>query len=117
VPDPRDQTDPSAGMLEFTATRLNQLKHGHEWGPIDYVTGDVLSTRPDMVSVNPIDTFTWGSAAFSVRAGRCYLILSAKDPTNPQYGETYYGRLGKGAPCIGDAAMRSTVTSTTEPPE
>jgi len=53
TPDPKDQQSPSAGLMEFTAARLQQLKHGSEWGPIDYVGADVPSTRPDMVSVNP----------------------------------------------------------------
>jgi hypothetical protein len=117
TPDPKDQQDPSAGMLEFSATRLQQLKHGSVWGPIKYIAADVPSTRPDMVSVNPIDKYTWGAAAYSVRTARCYLILVAEDPNNPRYGATYYGRLPTGATCVASAASRATVTSTTEPPE
>ena len=117
TPDPKDQQDPSAGLLEFTAARLQQLNHGSEWGPIDYVAASFPSTRPDMVSVNPIDKYTWGAAAYSVRTGRCYLILVADDLTNPRYGATYYGRLPIGAACVGSAANRATVTSTSEPPE
>jgi hypothetical protein len=117
VPDPRTGTDPTAGLAQFTAARLQRLHPGAEWGPIDYVPGDVRSTRPDMVSVNPIDRYTWGAAAYSVRAGRCYLILSADDPSNPRYGGTYYGRLPAGAPCVGAAATRQSVTSSNEPPE
>jgi len=117
VPDPRDQRDPSAGLTEFTAPRLQSLKHGAEWGPIDYVEADTRSTRPEMVSVNPIDRFTWGAAAYSVRASRCYVILVANDPANPEYGSTYYGRLPRGALCVGAAVSRTSATSTTELPE
>jgi hypothetical protein len=85
---------------------------------ITFVPADVPSTRPNMVSVNPIDQYTWGdAAAYSVRTDRCYLILSTEDPLNPQYGNTYYGRLAQGASCVGLAATRQTVTSSTEPPE
>ncbi|HKA11229.1 MAG TPA: hypothetical protein VKI99_12255 [Candidatus Dormibacteraeota bacterium] len=117
TPDPREQRDPSAGLVEFTAARLQQLKHGSGWGPIDYVPADVPSTRPHIVSVNPIDKYTWGAAAYSVRAGRCYLILVAEDPRNPEYGATYYGRLPARESCVGSAATRASVTSTTELPE
>lgn len=117
TPDPRDEKDPNAGLTQFTAARLQQLRHGAEWGPIQYVPGDVPSTRPDMVSVNPIDRYTWGAAAYSVRAARCYLILVALDPNNPRYGSTYYGRLARGTSCVGLAASKTSVTSTTEPPE
>src|SRR5215831_17284647 len=97
TPDPREQRDPSAGLVEFTAARLQQLKHGSGWGPID--------------------KYTWGAAAYSVRAGRCYLILVAEDPRNPEYGATYYGRLPARESCVGSAATRASVTSTTELPE
>jgi hypothetical protein len=117
VPDPRNETDPSTGLLQFNSTRLQQLHQGSEWGPIEFVPGDIPSTRPDMVSVNPIDAHTWGAAAYSVRASRCYLILVAHDLSNPQYGATYYGRLRQGATCVGDSANRQSVTSETEPPE
>ena len=86
-------------------------------GRLPYVPADVPSTRPDMVSVNPIDQYTWGAAAYSVRTNRCYLILTAHNPSNPRYGNTFYGRLAQGAPCVGLAVTRQTVTSPTEPPE
>jgi hypothetical protein len=117
IPDPRNAQDPSGALTQFTAARLQQLQQGAEWGPIEYVAGDVPSTRPDVVSVNPIDAYTWGAAAYSVRAGRCYVILVALDLANPNYGNTYYGRLAPGVPCLGTAATRQSVTTTTEPPE
>jgi hypothetical protein len=70
-----------------------------------------------MVSVNPIDQYTWGAAAYSVRMNRCYLILTALDPSNPKHGNTFYGRLAQGAHCVGLAATRQTVTSPTQLPE
>jgi hypothetical protein len=71
------------GMDHFTADELTRIHQGAQWGPISYVSSEVPSVRPDMVSVNAIDPYTWGGAAFSLRAHRCYLILSALDATNP----------------------------------
>ncbi len=116
-PDPRTGMNPSLGEMQWTAEELNRVHQGHEWGPITYVPAAVPSTRPDMVSVNPIDQYTWGAAAYSVRTNRCYLILTAHDLSSPQYGSTFYGRLAQRAPCVGLAATRQTVTSPTEPPE
>jgi hypothetical protein len=109
--------NPSLGEMQWTADELNRVHQGHEWGPITYVAADLPSTRPDMVSVNPIDQYTWGAAAYSVRTKRCYLILTAHDLSSPQYGNTFYGRLAQGASCVGLAATRQTVTSPTQPPE
>lgn len=116
-PDPRTGRNPSLGEMQWTADELNRVHQGHEWGVITFVPADVPSTRPTMVSVNPIDQYTWGAAAYSVRADRCYLTLTALDPSNPLYGGTFYGRLAQGASCVGLAATRQTVTSSTEPPE
>ena len=65
---------------------------GSGWGRITYVSANVPSTRPDLVSVNPIDDYTWGAAARSVRDGRCHVIVIVSDRTNPKYGNTRYGR-------------------------
>jgi len=116
-PDPRTGKNPSLGEMQWTADELNRVHQGHEWGVITFVPANVPSTRPTMVSVNPIDQYTWGAAAYSVRTDRCYLTLTALDPSNPQYGNTFYGRLAQGASCVGLAATRQTVTSSTEPPE
>ncbi len=117
LPDPRTGTDPSLGELQFTADKLNRMHQGAEWGPIAFVPPSTPSSRPDMVSVNPIDQLTWGAAAYSVRTNRCYLILVAHDVTNPENGHTLYGRLAPGQACVGLAATRQTVISATEPPE
>jgi hypothetical protein len=116
-PDPRTGKNPSLGELQWTADELNRVHQGHEWGPIIFVPADVPSTRPTMVSVNPIDQYTWGAAAYSIRTNRCYLILTAQDPSNPHYGGTFYGRLAQGSSCVGLAATRQTVTSPTQLPE
>src|SRR5439155_11626686 len=73
------------GMSHFTAAELNNIHQGAGWGPITFVRGDVASTRPDEVSVNPIDDYTWGAAARSVRDGRCYIVVANFDRTNPKY--------------------------------
>ena len=99
------------GMSHFTAAELNNIHQGAGWGPITFVRGDVASTRPDEVSVNPIDDYTWGAAARSVRDGRCYIVVANFDRTNPKYGQTRYGRLPKGSRCVGSAATPAMATS------
>jgi hypothetical protein len=64
-----------------------------------------------MISVNPIDDYTWGAAAYSVRAGRCYLIVSMHDCDNPEYGSTMYGSLAPGESCLGTKAIPANATS------
>lgn len=105
------------GMDHFTAAVLTRMRQGAEWGPISYVSSNVPSVRPDVVSVNAIDPYTWGAAAFSLRTHHCYLILSALDATNPMYGATFYGELPANQQCLGTMATRATVTQTQEPPE
>jgi hypothetical protein len=105
------------GMDHFTADELTRIHQGAQWGPISYVSSDVPSVRPDMVSVNAIDPYTWGAAAFSWRTHRCYLILLALDATNPMYGATFYGELSGNGQCIGATATRATVTGAQEPLE
>ena len=60
VPNPWTSSGQFMGLTAFTAAELNRSHHGSHWGPITYVDADVASTRPDEVSVNPIDDFTWG---------------------------------------------------------
>jgi hypothetical protein len=99
------------GLTRFTAAELNRTHHGSQWGPITYVDADVPSTRPDEVSVNPMDDFTWGAAAYSVRTHRCYVVVVVTDRENPQYGSTFYGELPEGARCIGRNATPETARS------
>lgn len=117
VPSPYTKSGQYTGMEYFTADVLNRTQPAAEWGRIDYVPAAVPSSRPDMVSVNPIDDYTWSAAAFSVRTSRCYLILSSIDSTNTSFGQTLYGVLPPGAKCVGLAATRTSVTLANEPPE
>jgi len=109
LPDPQSSRDPQLGFTQFTAAELTAMHQGAQWGTITYVPADVPSTRPDMVSVNPIDTHKWGAAAYSSRAGACYMVLSVLDSLNPAKGHDYYGRLARGMPCVGSAATSETV--------
>ncbi len=109
LPDPQSSRDPQLGFTQFTAAELTAMHQGAQWGTITYVPADVPSSRPDMVSVNPIDTHTWGAAAYSSRARACYLVLSVLDGLNSAKGHDYYGRLPRGKPCVGSAATSETV--------
>ncbi len=117
LPEPSDKSGQYIGMLRYTADELNRTHPGAQWGPITYVPADVPSTRPNMVSVNPIDDYTWSAAAYSVRTSRCYLILSAVNRADPRLGDTFYGELPPGVACVGTAATPTTATERTEPPE
>ncbi len=117
LPETTDKSGHYIGMLRFTADDLNRTHPAARWGPIAYVPADVPSTRPNLVSVNPIDDYTWSAAAYSVRTIRCYLILSVVDRANTRFGNTLYGDLPPGAPCVGSAATPATVTEQNEPPE
>ena len=117
VPFPYTSSGQYIGMQHFTAEVLNRTKPAAQWGRIDYVPAAVPSTRPDMVSVNAVDDYTWGAAAFSVRTSRCYLILSSVDPTDTKFGNTFYGVLSAGSVCLGSAATPSGVTLASAPPE
>lgn len=117
VPNPWTSSGTYAGLSRYNAIELNRIHQGSGWGPIKYVDATAPSTRPDEVSVNPIDDYTWGAAAHSVRDGRCYLIVSSHDRDNPRYGHTFYGRLAAGAKCAGSAATLATATSMQPLPE
>lgn len=117
VPNPWTSSGTFGGLGRFNAAELNRIHQGSGWGPIHYVDANVPSTRPDEVSVNPIDDYTWGAAAHSVRDGRCYVIVSAHDRNDPKYGSTFYGRLPLGAKCAGSAATLQAATSMEHVPE
>lgn len=107
----------AGGMTRFTAAELTRLKQGAQFGNVAYVTGDVASADPELVSVNPIDAYTWGAAAYSTRLQRCIVVVESHDRTNPQYGGTYWGVLAPGAPCVGTAATVAVATSPNQPQE
>jgi hypothetical protein len=106
----------------YTADEMNRLLQDpdgrahllwrSEKGPsITYVPADVASDGPLVVSVNPIDDFTWGAAALSDRTRRCYLQVHVREPENPRYGHTRFGRLAEGRPCTGSEATRANTRS------
>ena len=78
------------------------------------MTADVPSTGPDVVSVNPIDAYTWGAAALSPN-GRCYVLVAVIDRTDTRFGADHYGWLAKGAKCVGSAATPTKATADTWP--
>src|SRR5438105_6406623 len=117
LPSPWTSSGQFVGLTRFTAAELNRTHHGSQWGPITYVDADVASTRPDEVSVHPIDDFTWGAAAYSERAHRCYVIVVTNQRGNPEFGDTHYGVLPEGANCTGNKATPEAATSRDPLPE
>ena len=109
MPSGRDSAGAYLGLDQFTADELDRIHEGMELRPLRFIGADMPSTGPDVVSVNPIDRYTWAAAALSSR-GICYAIVSAHDRANPKYGSTYFGRLPHGAACVGSAASPATVT-------
>src|SRR5450759_3554289 len=53
------------GMDHFTADELTRIHQVAQWVPISYVSSYVPSVRPDMVSVNAIDPYTWGCLLYT----------------------------------------------------
>jgi hypothetical protein len=105
------------GMKRYTAAELARIGQGAAFGKTTFIPGNVPSTDPETVSANPIDEYTWGGAAYSTRAGRCYVIVVAVDRQNPKYGSMFYGILAPGEPCVGNAATLQTATSKDQLPE
>lgn len=105
------------GLRHFSAAELNRLHAGRQWGPIRFVPANVASTRPDIVSVNPIDDSTWGAAAYSVRDHRCYLMVLVAEPGQTGAASVLFAQLPDGSPCLGSAATPSRVKSTDLPTE
>jgi hypothetical protein len=114
VPTGRDESGDFIGLDKFPAEELNRIQQGALLRPLRFVDADTPSTAVDVVSVNPIDRFTWSAVALSSR-GDCLAILSAHDKTNPNYGNTYYGRLPKSSLCVASAATPATVTGAAWP--
>jgi hypothetical protein len=117
APNPWDASGRFTSLRHFSAAELNHLHAGDQLGPIRFVAADVASTRPDVVSVNPIDDATWGAASYSVRAHRCYLMLVVAEPGHPASTSVLFGRLPDGAACVGLAATPKQVRSQDLPPE
>jgi hypothetical protein len=97
--------------LTVTAAQLNQTQPQRPDYPLQvrYVGADDRSNGSTIISVNPIDQFTWAAVAVG-SDGRCYATLSVLDPNHPSYGNTYYARFPTGTPCRGSEATQQTVT-------
>ena len=91
--------------------RANLLWRSMDGPLVTYVPADVASDGPLVVSVNPIDAFTWGAAALSDRTGRCYLFVNVREPENPKYRHSRFGVLTDGRPCKGSEATRASTRS------
>lgn len=104
------------GMLYFTADELNREHHGYgsnSWGHITHITyvgAHEQSSGTYVVSVNPIDKYTWSAVARSSFTGTCYAVLWYSDPSNVEYGGTLYGQWDASQPCMASRATRATVT-------
>ncbi len=97
-------------LLQDPDSRAHLLWRSEDGLPVSYVPADVPSDGPLVVSVNPIDDFTWGAAALSARTGRCYLVVLVRDQ-DPRYGHVRYGVLADGRPCKGSEATRASTHS------
>lgn len=100
---------PDLGYERDTAEYLDATDHGRDWDKrLRYVDATTPSTGNLVVSVNPIDGFTWSAVAKS-STGRCYALLVVAQVDHPQYGYTRYARLPRGTPCTATNATRETV--------
>jgi len=106
VPDPwaRGTFEP---LVRFDAEKLNELRGGVGLRLL-YVPADSASVGPAVVSVNPIDDFTWGAAALS-KEGRCYLILILHKPADPKKLDARFAVGGGSGPCVGADAKPGSV--------
>lgn len=98
-------------LTKFTPADLNGAQPWWDVRRRAYVPADIASDRSSVISINPIDDFTWGAAAFSNRRALCYLVLLAIDPNDPNHSETFYGILPHRSKCFGSFARRDTVRS------
>jgi hypothetical protein len=103
LPPPQIDHGEFTGLSRFTPDALSRMRIAFQPEGVRYVPADVPSTGPFVVSVNPIDDYTWGAAALSLY-GDCLLKVVVVDRVNPRYGGTRYGVLPRGMPCVGAAA-------------
>lgn len=104
-------SDPELNYLTLTASELNRTQPQRPDYPltVKYVDADVVSNSESMISVHPIDPYTWAAVALG-SDGRCYGLLSALDPDHPTYGSTFYARFPPRTPCRGSEATMQSVT-------
>jgi hypothetical protein len=97
-----------------TAAELMRTGRQNDWPKygrrVRIVDSETESTGNLVVSVHPIDHFSWAAVARSSNGG-CYAILVSHDRVNLQFGETYYARLPAAAKCAGSQATPETVRS------
>lgn len=105
VPDPWAGSGGPKSLLGFDADRMNSLGDGVRAG-LTYVSADQPSTGPGVVSVHPIDAFTWAAAARS-RQGVCFVIALTLQGTS---GGIAYGRLADHEECLGRSATPATAS-------
>jgi hypothetical protein len=100
--------EPLAGYQVLTAGYLNrtQPERAAE-GTAQYIGSDEPSTGPDVVSVNPINHYTWAAVALG-SDDHCYAVLVTGQGT-------YYARFPIGVLCSGRIATPQTVTLTIMP--
>jgi hypothetical protein len=113
APEPR-----SASYEWATADELmrsgKQAERAEQGKDVRIVDARTESTGNLVVSVNPIDAYTWAAVAQS-NNGRCYAILVYSDPENPRYGGTHKAELPRSTPCKAEHASPQTVRSTELP--
>lgn len=98
------------GYERFTADELRRRPPPSGIAGLRFVGPDRPSTGPTVVSVHPIDHFTWGAAAASTGRDRCVVTVSVAQRDQPQYGGIRYGLLPAGTPCVGNNATTATAT-------
>lgn len=92
-------------------TSAGEYRKWPEFGErVRLVAADQPSTGNLVVSVQPIDRYTWAAVALS-SSGRCYATLVRDDPTNPSNGSTYFARFPAGTPCKATFATVDSVKS------
>jgi hypothetical protein len=109
-------SQPEPNYLSLTAMELNHTQPQRPYFPlrVRFVSSNVSSTSPTVISVNPINPFTWAAVALGTDR-HCYATLSALDPSHSAYGQMYYARFPIGVPCRGNEATSETVTLTQLP--
>lgn len=111
-PEPWDG-DQFLGMMRFDEHYLNE-NSALALEKVNFVSSEVESTRPKVVSVNPIDDFTWGAAARSAKTGDCFVMVVLLDREDPRRGSFRYERFS-GGPCQGTLAVPERVTKSDWP--
>jgi hypothetical protein len=107
-PDPWSKST-FTGYERATAAFLDRTDQGREFSEgLRFVDAATPSTSNLVVSVHPIDDFTWSATALASN-GRCHALLIAHDRTNLEYRSTHYAKLPKGTACSVRLATPETV--------